>query len=165
MHRLNPGMQRITRRIAERLGGCRNAAPVREVMLDGPRLLRRRVFRPCVRVAARQVRALLSRPVPALESVLCWITQLVNGLGDSLAEFDVKRDCSDSISVGIHELLSGSQVFRGVPTWSIFGWRQHLSRHRAPSLRQRRPFRPTGVCARTRQDGQARWWWWRGPRT
>ena len=58
--------------------------------------------------------------MPALESVLCGVTQLVNGLGDSLTEFDLELDCSDSIFVGIHELLSGSPRIPPHPHWLSF---------------------------------------------
>lgn len=57
-----------------------------------------------------------------------WNERVVNGLGDSLAEFDAKLDCSDSIFVGIHELLSGSPSFCPHPLGSVSGRRQHAKR-------------------------------------
>ena len=63
----------------------------------------------------RQVRIQLIRPVPALESVLCRVTQLVNGLGDPLPELDEEPNCSDAVLIGIHELLRVVQKFHRTP--------------------------------------------------
>ena len=61
------------------------------------------------------IELLLVFPIPALQGILGWVTQLPDCWSDALAHLDVKIDCSHSVFVRIHELPPGSPSFRPHP--------------------------------------------------
>ena len=49
--------------------------------------------------------------MPALERILCWVTQLQNGRSSAFTELYIKLDCLSAVFVQIHELRSSSPSF------------------------------------------------------
>lgn len=82
-----------------------------EVVLDGRCLLALRELRLPTGISQRQVEPLLILAVPPLQCILGWVTQLTDGRAGAFAELDVELNGSDSVFVGINELLSGSPSF------------------------------------------------------
>jgi hypothetical protein len=60
-------------------------------------LLRLRVIGTPAHIAHRQIETLLVFPVPALQGVLGWLTQLTNGCPDTFAELDEEFDRSNPV--------------------------------------------------------------------
>ena len=84
-------------------------------MLDSCRLLFLRELGSPARIARWQVELLLVFVVPALQRILCWITQLADRGPDAPAQLDIELNGSNPISVGIHEIPPGSPSFRPHP--------------------------------------------------
>lgn len=66
-------------------------------------------------VAHRQIEPSLIFPMPALQGIFGWVTQLTNGWPDAFAELDVELNRSNPVFVRIHELPPGSPSFRPHP--------------------------------------------------
>ncbi len=82
-----------------------------KTVLNSCLLLRLRVLGFPARIADRQIEPLLIFPVPALQGILGWVTQLTDGWPHAFAEFDVELDRSNPVFVRIHELPPGSPSF------------------------------------------------------
>lgn len=63
------------------------------------------------RIADRLIAPLLILPVPALQSILRWVTPLTKGWPDAFAELDVKLDRLNPVFVRMHKLPLGSPSF------------------------------------------------------
>ncbi len=115
--------QRPSAGIAQCPHGGSNAAVVSEVVLDSCRFLLLRELGSPARIARWQVELLLVFVVPALQRILCWITQLTDRGSDAFAKLDVELNRSNPIFVGIHGLPLGSPSFRPHPHWVTSGWK------------------------------------------
>ena len=92
---------------------------VGEIVLDSCRLPRwRELWFPGWCIAHRHVAPLLILAIPALLSILGWITQLPDGGPDPFAKLDIELNGLNPVVVGIHELPPGSPSFRPYPLWS-----------------------------------------------
>jgi len=119
----NPGGERPSAGVAQCPHGGRNAAVVSEVVFDRCRFLRMRELGCSARIARRQVELLLVLVVPALQRILCWITELTDGRPHALAQLDVELNCSNTSFVGIHELPPDSPSFRPHPRRGRIPWK------------------------------------------
>jgi hypothetical protein len=102
MQILKPRRKRSPSGIAQGLDRRRDTAAELNVMFDGQFLLRLRILRR-VSVARVQVEALLVLLMPALERVLCGVTQLANGRREALCRFVWKA--TDALGWGLGERM------------------------------------------------------------
>ena len=113
---IEPVTQRLTTRIAQRTYGVRQAVAVLYVMLHGDPLLVLVILTPGATIAGLQVLAGVVLPHPGQQGVLAGIPQRAQRDAQTTVQLKIKPNGTDTIFVGIHELLPKVvQVFVRTP--------------------------------------------------
>jgi hypothetical protein len=105
---VDPGRERVPAWIAQRFDGSCHAAIMTEVMLDRRLFLFVRILLPRAHRGSGQILALFEFPMPALERILCRITQLPKDGSNAFPELYIEFDCSNAVFVRVHELPPSS---------------------------------------------------------